>query len=88
MSPGVATPAVTGRASQNSQHWAPCTPPLPSAKVSSSSYRHSLRARMEHGTADNPRGQALALQEGPRSTLWQQEQGAVGAGCAPTLARL
>ena len=43
---------------------------------------------MEHGTADNPRGQALALQEGPRSTLWQQEQGAVGAGCAPTLARL
>jgi len=51
VSPGVATWAVTRQAPQNSQRWAPCAPPLPPAKVSSSSYRHSLRARvLEHGT--------------------------------------
>ena len=51
VSPGVATWAVTWQAPQNSQHWAPCAPPLPPAKVSSSSYRHSLRARvLEHRT--------------------------------------
>lgn len=83
VSPGVATPAVTGQVSQNSQHWAPCAPPLLPAKVSSSSYRHSLRASTEHGTADNPQGQDSQLwhcRRGPRSTPWHQEHVAAGSG--------